>query len=145
MSALDVQIGGGHYKTFAVQPCVLMNTFLGPAAHILSYIVRTKGADDLDKAVHWCDLAIENGMHGIQAALESAVDDANPHTIDARDWLWQNGYIYGSFRAEAVLALEVGDYQRARGMILQLIEQEKGAVVDEHETMFDDMVEEGMQ
>ena len=125
----DTQIGGSHYQVFAVQPCILMNTMTGPAAHILGYIVRTKGADDLDKAIHWCDLAIRGGMQGV--TLQLVVDvvvhgeeyEACPNTISATEWCWRNNIPADSYQAQAILALEEGDFQDAKKNIQMMKEE----------------------
>ena len=61
--ALNIQIGGLHYKSFPYQPIVLsanlgLNYFQGAIA---KYIVRDKGdkVQDINKAIHYCQLAIE--------------------------------------------------------------------------------------
>ena len=61
--ALNIQIGGLHYKSFPYQPIVLsanlgLNYFQGAIA---KYIVRDKGdkIQDINKAIHYCQLAIE--------------------------------------------------------------------------------------
>ena len=60
--ALNIQIGGLHYKSFPYQPIVLsanlgLNYFQGAIA---KYIVRDKGdkIQDINKAIHYCQLAI---------------------------------------------------------------------------------------
>lgn len=58
--ALDVQVGGSHYKDFAIQPIVFsMANDLNACQHsAIKYIVRKKGdqakrLEDIDKAIHF--------------------------------------------------------------------------------------------
>ena len=62
MSALDEQIGGDHYKNFAIQPVEFIHAngigFI--AGNVIKYVVRNKGGlEDLKKARHYIDLLIE--------------------------------------------------------------------------------------
>lgn len=64
MSALDIQQGGGHYKSLAIQPVeyVYHNNLGFIEGNIIKYITRhgTKnGVEDLKKAKHFIDLLIE--------------------------------------------------------------------------------------
>lgn len=61
MSALDKQIGGGHYKDLAVQPMEYsMLNGLDPCQHTaIKYITRFRekdGIKDLDKAIHCIEM-----------------------------------------------------------------------------------------
>lgn len=63
-SALDVQVGGSHYKDCAIQPVEFIHAngldfFQG---NIIKYATRHKdknGAADLRKAIHYCQLALQ--------------------------------------------------------------------------------------
>lgn len=64
MSALDIQIGGGHYKSMAIQPMEFsMLNDLDPCQHtIVKYVTRFRdkgGIEDLEKAKHVIDMLIE--------------------------------------------------------------------------------------
>ena len=64
MSALDVQVGGGHYKDFAIQPIefVEKNGLSFIEGSIIKYICRHRtknGAEDINKIKHYCDLLLE--------------------------------------------------------------------------------------
>ena len=63
-SALDVQEGGNHYKTLGIQPVeyIQANSLDYFQGNIVKYVTRHKsknGAEDLKKAIHYCQLALE--------------------------------------------------------------------------------------
>jgi len=63
-SALDVQIGGSHYKKFAIQPIefIHLNKIGFIEGCIIKYVTRWQdknGIEDLEKAKHLIDLLIE--------------------------------------------------------------------------------------
>lgn len=69
MSALDVQVGGSHYKDMKIQPVEYIHAngmgFL--AGNIVKYVTRYQqknGVEDLKKARHYIDLLIELESHG---------------------------------------------------------------------------------
>jgi len=56
-SALDVQVGGDHYKGMAIQPFeyIYANNIPFPEGNAIKYITRWRkknGIADLDKAIH---------------------------------------------------------------------------------------------
>ena len=60
-NAWDKQVGGGHYKQYAIQPAqfALANGLDYAQSNAIKYIVRHKdknGVQDLDKAVHYIEL-----------------------------------------------------------------------------------------
>lgn len=60
-NAWDKQVGGGHYKQYAIQPTqfALANGLDYAQSNAIKYIVRHKdknGVQDLDKAVHYIEL-----------------------------------------------------------------------------------------
>lgn len=62
--ASDVQIGGDHYKKYAIQPIEFISNNNIPyiEANVLKYVLRHKdknGKEDLLKARHYIDLLIE--------------------------------------------------------------------------------------
>ena len=64
MSALDVQVGGGHYKTFPIQPVEFCqkNRLNYCESNVIKYICRWRdkgGLQDLEKVKHYVDLLIE--------------------------------------------------------------------------------------
>jgi len=62
-TALDTQIGGGHYKDMKIQPIeyTLANNLGFCEGNVIKYISRYKaknGVEDLQKAKHYIDLLI---------------------------------------------------------------------------------------
>jgi hypothetical protein len=66
-SAMDIQVGGNHYKTMAIQPMeyILRNGIGYAEGNAIAYISRWKlkheGLEDLKKAIHTLEMLIE--MH----------------------------------------------------------------------------------
>ena len=63
-SALDRQVGGEHYKNFKIQPIefITANKLSFIQASIIKYICRfdkKNGKEDIDKAIHYCQLLKE--------------------------------------------------------------------------------------
>ena len=63
-NALDVQVGGGHYKDLAIQPVeyCMKNNLSYCQSNIVKYATRYKdknGLEDLKKIKHYVDLIIE--------------------------------------------------------------------------------------
>lgn len=61
---LSVQVGGGHYKTMAIQPVeyITKNNLGYCEANVVKYISRWRdkgGKKDLEKAKHYIDLLIQ--------------------------------------------------------------------------------------
>lgn len=57
-SALDTQVGGGHYKEYAIQPLEFnaRNNIPFIEGNVIKYVCRHRqknGAEDLDKAIHY--------------------------------------------------------------------------------------------
>lgn len=72
---LNKEIGGEHYKS-TYQPVVLMETvrMYACCANILKYVFRHKnknGKQDLEKALHYCDLLISLGGNWHQGTAMS--------------------------------------------------------------------------
>ena len=64
MSALDVQIGGDHYRECAIQPVrfIEANALGFCEGNVIKYVTRHRakgGAADLRKARHYIDLLLE--------------------------------------------------------------------------------------
>jgi hypothetical protein len=63
-NALDVQVGGGHYKDLAIQPVeyIIKNNLGYLEGNVLKYITRWRkkdGINDLRKARHYIDMLIQ--------------------------------------------------------------------------------------
>jgi hypothetical protein len=63
-SALDVQEGGNHYKTLGIQPVeyIQKNNLDYFQGNVVKYVTRHKsknGAEDVKKALHYCQLILE--------------------------------------------------------------------------------------
>lgn len=61
MSALEKQVGGGHYKDFVIQPVEFCHINKIPyiEATAIKYLCRWRdkgGFEDLDKAIHFIEL-----------------------------------------------------------------------------------------
>ena len=64
MSALDVQVGGGHYKDWPIQPAEFnqKNKISYCEANVIKYVCRHRvknGVEDLKKAIHYIELLLE--------------------------------------------------------------------------------------
>ncbi len=64
MSALNTQVGGGHYKDYKIQPLefTMANNLDFIQGNIIKYACRHKtknGVEDLKKVIHYAQLAIE--------------------------------------------------------------------------------------
>lgn len=73
MSALDTQVGGGHYKTLKVQPVeLIMSNHLGYCeGAVVKYLTRWRdkgGLEDVRKAAHFVQILLED--RGYQHRLE---------------------------------------------------------------------------
>lgn len=61
---LDVQVAGDHYKSLKIQPVeyIHANNLDYFQGNVVKYVTRHKaknGADDLRKAIHYCQLALK--------------------------------------------------------------------------------------
>lgn len=64
MSALDKQVGGGHYKTLKIQPVeyITANNIPYLEANVIKYTTRhssKNGKEDVLKAIHYLELILE--------------------------------------------------------------------------------------
>ena len=63
-NALDSQVGGSHYKDFAIQPIEFThkNGLNFCQGNVIKYVCRYKnknGVQDLEKIIHYCELEIK--------------------------------------------------------------------------------------
>ncbi len=64
MSPQETQIGGSHYKDMAIQPAefISKNDIGFLAGNVIKYVIRHQnknGAQDIRKAIHYCQLILE--------------------------------------------------------------------------------------
>ena len=64
MSKLDIQVGGDHYRQFAIQPVVFINANDIPyiEGRVIEYVCRhgsKGGVQDIDKAIHYLEMLKE--------------------------------------------------------------------------------------
>lgn len=64
MSAKDTQIGGSHYKKWAIQPIEFIHANNIPflEANVIKYVMRhadKNGLQDIDKAIHYLNIIKE--------------------------------------------------------------------------------------
>lgn len=62
--ALEVQVGGGHYKEFKIQPVEFCQANKIPycEANVIKYVCRhanKNGAQDIKKAIHYLELLLQ--------------------------------------------------------------------------------------
>jgi len=63
-TALDKQIGGGHYKDMKIQPIefITENNFDWYQGNVIKYLSRHKfknGREDVEKVIHYCEMLLE--------------------------------------------------------------------------------------
>ena len=63
-NALDIQVGGNHYKNYKIQPIefIMANNLDFCQANVIKYVCRCyqkNGLEDLNKAKHYIDLLIQ--------------------------------------------------------------------------------------
>ena len=63
-TALQKQVGGAHYAEMAIQPIefITANDLSFLEGNIIKYVCRHKkknGADDIKKAMHYCELLLQ--------------------------------------------------------------------------------------
>lgn len=103
MKASEQQIGGTHYKEFAIQPTefIAKNNIGFIEGNVIKYVCSHKsknGRQDIEKAIHYLNLLLEYEYGG--NLVEVKVNfEANPKEntwVDFRNlsekWVAQNGY-----------------------------------------------------
>ena len=83
MSAKDVQIGGGHYKKYKIQPTEFIHKNSIPfiEGNIVKYVIRHRdknGIQDLLKAKHYIELLIELDYHESKEEVFNPKGELNP-------------------------------------------------------------------
>lgn len=105
MSALDIQIGGGHYKQLKIQPVeyILANNIGYVEGNVIKYVTRWKdknGIADLEKAKHYLDLLIEQQQKVVDAAADRLLHGSN----GLENFQLQEGVPYGGHTPSSFLA-----------------------------------------
>lgn len=64
-NALDVQVGGNHYKRMAIQPIefIVKNNIPYREANVIKYVCRhsfKNGKEDIRKAIHYLEMILED-------------------------------------------------------------------------------------
>ncbi len=95
MKASEQQIGGNHYKEFAIQPTefIAKNNIGFIEGNVIKYVCRHKsknGRQDIEKAIHYLNLLLE-----YEYAEKSKPPDVpeNLSGADLKKWMTENGYI----------------------------------------------------
>lgn len=63
MNPFDYQVGGRHYKQWAIDPYRVIATWPKWAGDVFQYLVRGKGEDDFAKAMHCLQMFSEMDDH----------------------------------------------------------------------------------
>jgi hypothetical protein len=68
VDALMKQVGGNHYASMAIQPVefIVANNLTFLEGNVIKYISRhhaKNGADDVRKAIHYCELILRTVYH----------------------------------------------------------------------------------
>lgn len=82
MSALNIQIGGNHYKQLKIQPVeyIFANGIGYFEGNVIKYVTRWKdknGVADLEKAKHYIELLIEQQQKAIDPAADRLLHGSN--------------------------------------------------------------------
>jgi hypothetical protein len=87
IKALDTQIGGGHYKSLAIQPIeyIFHNNLNFLQANIVKYATRYKvknGKEDLEKVIHYAQLLIDFEYGDVSYDAPSELGRHGPGSTD---------------------------------------------------------------
>jgi len=102
---LDVQIGGGHYKDFAIQPVEFIHANNVPfiEGNCIKYLMRWRekgGVKDLEKVKHYIDLLIE--LEGLDRPVPPVGTPVEwPEDESRIDIIGQNGPDGAAYQAQA--------------------------------------------
>lgn len=74
--ALEVQVGGNHYKNFKIQPIefIQANKLGYEVGNVIKYVTRYQfknGKQDLEKAIHYIKLLMEHEYPEVDATVTS--------------------------------------------------------------------------
>jgi len=103
----DIQVGGTHYASMVIQPSEFINKNNLPFAegNAIKYLCRHKQKgqkQDLEKAIHYCQMAIDRDYPGKKDFLEEAekekkdleesYQEARRQTKERKSNEWVKGY-----------------------------------------------------
>jgi hypothetical protein len=97
MSALEKQIGGGHYAKLKIQPVdyIMANGLDYLQGNVIKYVTRFRdkaGVQDLDKAIHYIEMLKERHIAEIAARCQAAAEQVEWPIDDSRiDVIGSNG------------------------------------------------------
>lgn len=124
MKALDKQIGGDHYKKYAIQPIefISKNNLTYIQGNIIKYVMRANdkgGLQDLKKALHYIEIAIENDFKPTVIDYNIALDFCEKNKLDDNC-------------KNIIMAVSLGKYKRSLMCVLDVMEvYEEYPVYDE--------------
>lgn len=127
MKATDKQIGGNHYKGFAIQPIVFATlNNLNPCQYsVLKYVCRYKGKNgkqDLEKALHFIDLFSEfQKDFGVQGFTIAQIDAFPISVMEFKEKNGLSGEVYCII--QYVCVGNESSLSRAKELIEGLIEK----------------------
>ena len=103
----DIQVGGTHYASMVIQPSEFINKNNLPFAegNAIKYLCRHKQKgqkQDLEKAIHYCQMAIDRDYPGKKdfleeaekekAELEESYQESKRQTEERKSKEWLKGY-----------------------------------------------------
>ena len=95
MKASETQIGGNHYKGFAIQPTefIVKNNIPFLEGNVIKYVCRHRhknGRQDIEKAIHCLQMLLEYEYTPAEKNNISTTKDVSQDTLQS--WMAQNGY-----------------------------------------------------
>jgi hypothetical protein len=96
-SVLNTQYGGEHYKGKAIQPIEYAhaNNLSFFQGNVVKYVTRykdKKGAEDIEKAVHYLQMILEF-EYGVKTSFKKEEDISEQECVDYHQKLWKEGTI----------------------------------------------------
>lgn len=94
-SVLNTQYGGEHYKGKAIQPVEYAhaNNLSFFQGNVVKYVTRykdKKGAEDIEKAVHYLQMILEF-EYGVKTSFKKEEDISEQECVDYHQKLWKEG------------------------------------------------------
>lgn len=96
-SVLNTQYGGEHYKGKVIQPIEYAhaNNLSFFQGNVVKYVTRykdKKGAEDIEKAVHYLQMILEF-EYGVKTSFKKEEDISEQECVDYHQKLWKEGTI----------------------------------------------------